>query len=135
MIKGSCNCGAVAFEIATAPKDVYICHCSICRKWTGNNGVAVVIVANEAFRWVKGEDNRATWRKPDGDWQSSFCKTCGSALPGPNSETQMFVPAGLLDTAQEDLRVAAHIWVGSKARWDEIGDDACQYQRAFGDEG
>tara|TARA_R110002051_G_scaffold21431_1_gene56940 strand:- start:1735 stop:1875 length:141 start_codon:yes stop_codon:yes gene_type:complete len=46
----------------------------------------------------------------------------------------MFVPAGLLEDSEGKLRVAAHIWVGSKASWDVIGGDGHQYQRAFGDE-
>lgn len=133
MITGNCNCGSVSFEIDADVKDVYVCHCSICRRWTGNNGVAVVVVSNDAFRWIRGEKLVSSWRKPDGDWQSRFCTKCGSALPGPNDEERMFVPAGLLDDPEDKLRVAAHIWVGSKAHWDEIADSAHQYQRAFGE--
>lgn len=133
MIQGACNCGAVTFEVSTEVKDIYACHCSICRKWTGNNGVAVVVIPKTAFRWASSEDLVTVWRRPVGDWQSSFCKTCGSALPGENDEATMFVPAGLLDDAEVKLRVAAHIWVESKASWDEIGDDGQQFPCAFGE--
>ncbi len=132
MVYGECNCGVVAFEITTDIKDVYVCHCSICRKYTGAAGVAVVIAHNDAFRWRRGEDQIATWKKPDADWLSAFCRTCGSALPGANDEERMFVPAGLITEGGERLRVAHHIWVGSKAAWDEIGDDGKQDMEAFG---
>ena len=134
MFHGACNCGSVAFEIESDVKDIYICHCSICRKWTGNTGVAVVMVPNKDFHWVSGEEQVSTWRKPESDWHSSFCAQCGSALPGKNDEERMFVPAGLLDDPDRKLCVAAHIWVGSKTSWDVIGDDGHQYQRAYGDE-
>ena len=32
MALGECNCGAVAFEIDTQLTDVFVCHCSICKK-------------------------------------------------------------------------------------------------------
>lgn len=132
MLSGQCNCGAVAFKIHADVKDVYVCHCSICRKWTGTNGVAVVVVANEAVEWVRGRDQVRIWKKPGADWQSAFCDCCGSALPVANDDKRTAIPAGLLDDAAGDLRVAAHIWVGSKARWDVIGDGGHQYACAFG---
>ncbi|HEY8521939.1 MAG TPA: GFA family protein [Gammaproteobacteria bacterium] len=79
--RGECNCGAVAFEPTADPSGVFVCHCSICRRFTGSNGVAVVVVANDAFRWLRGEEHIATWKKPDGDWQAWFCRMCRSAPP------------------------------------------------------
>lgn len=130
-VYGECNCGAVAFEINAGVRDVYVCHCSICRRYTGTNGIAVVLAANDVFRWVRGEDLAATWKKPDADWQSYFCRICGSALPGANDPTRIFIPAGLIRDGGEHLRVAHHIWVGSKAVWDEIGDAGKQHSERF----
>ncbi|WP_439107970.1 GFA family protein [Congregibacter sp.] len=131
-IIGACNCGAVQFEISADVSDVYICHCSICRRSTGSNGIAVVVVDNEAFRWTAGEDSISTWRKPDVDWQTWFCRQCGSRLPGANDAERTFVPAGLLLEGSGSLAVKHHIFVDSKADWDEIGDKGCQHPGAFG---
>ena len=76
----------------------------------------------DAFRWTGGEEHIATWKKPDADWQFWFCRTCGSSLPGVNDPSRMFVPAGLIAEGGEDLELTHHIWVDSKAGWDEIGD-------------
>lgn len=130
--RGQCNCGAVAFEITTPISDVYVCHCSICRRFTGNNGNAVVVVANESFRWLRGEDHIATWKKPDAEWESWFCRVCGSSLPGRNDDARMFIPAGLISEGGENLKVALHIFVGSKAAWDEIGDAGKQFHERPG---
>lgn len=132
MARGHCNCGAVAFEVDADLKDVYVCHCSICRRATGANGNAVVLVPNAALRWTRGEEHIATWRKPVGDWQCWFCRICGSPLPGDNDPARKFIPAGLLSEGGERLRVAHHIWVDSKAVWDEIGDAGKQHPEAFG---
>jgi hypothetical protein len=131
MALGECNCGAVAFEIDTGLVDVFVCHCSICRKYTGSNGIAVVVIDNNAFRWLRGEDEIASWKKPGADWQSWFCRVCGSPLPGANNTSQTFVPAGLISEGGEGLRIAHHIWVDSKAVWDEIGDSGKQHREAF----
>lgn len=131
MARGHCNCGAVAFEIQADLSGIYVCHCSICRRATGANGIAVVVVDNAAFRWTRGEDNIATWKKPGADWQRWFCRTCGSPLPGANDASRMFIPAGLIAEGADDLRVIHHIWVDSKAGWDEIGDSGEPHPEAI----
>jgi len=131
MITGSCNCGQVAFEVRADPKDIYFCHCSICRRYTGVNGIAVIVVANADFHWQGGEDNITHWSKPDADWDAHFCKTCGSPVPGPNDPERMFIPAGLIREGGEELAVAHHIWTASKASWDEITDSGKQHPEAF----
>jgi len=130
-VRGECNCGSVKFEIDTEPTGVYMCHCSICRRHTGTNGNAVLIVKHEDFRWISGEDEICTWKKPEHDWQIWFCRTCGSQLPGENDQSTTFIPAGLLNEDNEALKVIHHIWVGSKASWDEIGDNGKQHHEAF----
>jgi hypothetical protein len=122
----------VAFEIDADLSGIYFCHCSICRRATGSNGIAVVVVDNDAFRWTRGEEQIATWRKPGAGWQFWFCRTCGSSLPGANDPSRMFVPAGLIAEGGEELRVRHHIWVDSKAGWDEIGDAGHQHAEAIG---
>ena len=131
MTRGECNCGSVAFEVSADLWGVIVCHCSICRRFTGSNGIAVALADNDAFRWTRGEEHIATWKKPDADWQSWFCRECGSPLPGENDESRMYVPVGLISQSDPDLRVIHHVWVDSKADWDEIGDSGKQHPEAF----
>jgi hypothetical protein len=131
MATGECLCGAVGFEIDAKLEGVYVCHCSICRRSTGSAGIAVVVVGNDKFRWTRGEELINTWRKPGHDWQTWFCRQCGSPLPGANDELRMFVPAGSISEGGEGLEVIHHIWVDSKAPWDEIGDSGRQHSEAF----
>lgn len=61
---------------------------------------------------------------------TTFCRTCGSPLPRfhPNGKIY-FVPAGVLDD-DPGVKIERHIFVGSKAPWDEIGGSALQFQEA-----
>ena len=131
MALGECNCGAVAFEISADLSGVFVCHCSICRRSTGSNGIAVVVIDNNAFRWIRGEELITSWKKPGADWQTWFCGICGSPVPGINDESRMFVPAGLISDGGESLAVIHHVWVDSKAVWDEIGDSGQRHREAF----
>jgi len=131
MVKGECGCGAVQYEIDADPSGIYVCHCSICRRSTGSNGIAVVVFPKDRFRWIRGEDRNATWNKPGTDWHKWFCSVCGSPVPGENDAQTMFAPAGCLNAGAEALEVIHHIWVGSKAPWDEIGDSGKQHVEGF----
>ncbi len=132
MVSGQCNCGKVAFEIDDDISQIFVCHCTICQKSTGSNGIPVVVFSKDAFSWIRGEDQISSWKKPDADWKTCFCKTCGSPLPGENDETRMFAPAGGITGGGKGLKVTHHIWVNSKAKWDVIGDDGLQHPEAFG---
>ena len=89
-ITGACNCGAVSFRM-DAISDVYVCHCSICRRSASGAGFAVGIVNKDQFHWLGSTEPVTTWTKPGHDWQTSFCKICGSSLPGENDDKRVLI--------------------------------------------
>ena len=126
MIRGSCLCGGVRFEIDGKVSGIGQCHCSLCRKASGATSNAMLLTARRSFRWVEGEDLAATFQLSTG-FRVTFCRTCGSPIPRSHpSGKLMAVPAGMLDD-DPGTRVAQHIFVASKADWDEIAGDAPQY--------
>ena len=54
-MKGECLCGNVKFEIEEKIRNLYQCHCSLCRKAKGAAANAATFVQSSAFRWVSGE--------------------------------------------------------------------------------
>lgn len=114
------------------PKCSYVIALSV-ENLLCSNGIAVVVVDNEAFKWMRGENQVLTWKKTIGNWETSFCRVCGSTLPGINDESRMYVPAGLITNGDESLKVVHHIWVDSKAVLDEIGDSGKQHRQAYKD--
>lgn len=126
---GKCLCGQVEFEIVGAVPRLYQCHCSFCRKQGGSTSNTATIVAAENFRWLAGQERISSWIKETG-FRSDFCSTCGSSVPNPLRNTPYFwVPAGLFDDDAQ-LEIVAHLFVGSKAPWDNISSPAMQYEAA-----
>lgn len=133
MVQGSCLCGAVRFELTGATTTIGMCHCSKCRKVSGVASNASLMAGLDRFRWVAGEDRITKFEMSDG-WGPWRCSVCGSPVPKLHpSGGAYFVPAGLLDS-DPGVRIAGHIFVGSKAPWDEIAGAAPQLAEGFGSE-
>src|SRR5215475_5257429 len=64
MIKGSCLCGGVRFEIARVLPLFELCHCRRCRKATGSAFSAAVAVRPEDFRLVQGLELISRYEAP-----------------------------------------------------------------------
>ena len=117
--KGSCLCGAVAFQISGAFEKFFLCHCSRCRKATGSAHAANLFSSTATLTWVSGEDRIRTFKVPGTRFEKSFCIECGSALPGlRDNGVGMIVPAGALDSSI-GIRPDAHIFCASRADWDD----------------
>lgn len=116
---GSCLCGAVRYTVEGAFERFYLCHCEYCRKDTGSAHGANLFSSTARLQWLSGADQVRTYNLPSTRHTRSFCAGCGSALPTSLGEGRMLVvPAGSLDSALS-LRPDAHLFVASKAAWDE----------------
>ena len=130
MNRGSCLCGAVRFEVTGRTTDIGMCHCTKCRKVSGVASNATLVVGRDGLHFVSGEDHIARFALPDG-WGVWRCGTCGSPVPMLHPEGGgYFVPAGLLE-GDPGVRVAGHIWVDSKAPWDEIAGTGSRWREGF----
>ena len=127
MVKGSCLCKGTKFSVDGRISDIGHCHCSKCRKVSGVNSNGVVMAAAKRFKWDSGEDLVQRYEMEDG-WSSTFCRKCGSPLPMSVPDGKLvWIPIGSLDEHPE-IKVVEHIYVGSKANWEVIGDEAPQYE-------
>lgn len=107
MIRGSCHCGAVSFELAADPKWLTECNCSICRRlgtlWAHATIDDIKITCRE------GATLAYVW----GDQMLAFhtCKTCGCTTHWENlhpegPDTRMAVNGRMADPADvRDLPV------------------------------
>jgi len=136
--RGSCLCGAVRYELTQAPVWSHSCHCSRCRKTSGSGCASNLFFPMDALRFTEGEDRIASFKPPEAErFTHFFCTTCGSTLPFNNPQRKLAgVPMGTLDD-DPGMAPRAHIFVGSKAPWDEIADDLPQHPTVLGsgDEG
>jgi hypothetical protein len=117
----------VRFEIEGRVSPIGQCHCSLCRKASGTGSNAVLLTARRSFRWAAGEERIELFTKT-ASYTASFCRVCGSPVPNLRAEPKVVsIPAGSLDD-DPGTRVEQHIYVGSRAAWDEIAGDAPHYE-------
>ena len=134
MIRGSCLCGRVRFEIARAVGPFELCHCGRCRKASGSAFSATVGVRRDDFHLTSGRELIQAYEAPVRErapgYRTYFCGRCGSPVPNPSPETAWFeVPAGALDDDPQ-LRPDRHIFVEMKSAWFSIADRLPQLDRA-----
>lgn len=136
MIRGSCLCGEVSYEISGRPTGVVLCHCSRCRKARSAAFASNLFVADAGFAYASGADAVASFKVPDAErFTHFFCSRCGStAARGFAPGGAALAPAGGLD-GDPPLAERTHIFVGSKAPWFEITDSLPQREEAPGGSG
>lgn len=118
MHRGSCLCGAVAFEVNVPLPGPDVCHCTECRKFSGHwfastdvPKSAVTIQGAERLSWYSGKKARR-----------GFCSTCGSSLFwDPLQHDWIGVAMGAFDTPTQ-TRVRIHIHVASRGDYYDISD-------------
>ncbi len=128
-LRGSCLCGAVAYEMTAPLETVHNCHCSRCRKARAAAHTTNGFTAADGLRFVRGEERLVSYKLPEARaFTQVFCRTCGSGMPRINPQRGIVViPLGSLD---DDPGRGAddHIFVGSKAPWYEIGDELPRFE-------
>jgi len=133
MIRGSCLCGGVRFEIDRAVGPFELCHCRRCRKVSGSAFMAGLGVRRHEFRFLSGRELIKTYDAPILEsppaYRVCFCSTCGSPVPDPETGSECFeIAAGLLDD-DPMIRPDKHIFVELKAPWSDITDGLKQFDK------
>jgi hypothetical protein len=124
-LRGSCLCGAVAYEVEDAFRYAVNCHCSRCRRATGSAFKAFGGIEREKLRITGGADHLKLYG--DAVTHDARCATCGSMLYSQVRDAAWaHVTYGTL-TDPPSLRPTVHIMTGSKAPWFDITDDLPQH--------
>jgi hypothetical protein len=128
MMRGSCLCGAVGFEIRGPAVHTGHCHCSMCRKWSGSAFLSYLGARLQDVAWTRGEGVLGRYRSSPG-FERLFCTSCGSSLAAwptdPGAELTWLMMGTLDDAA--GARPDKHIFVESKADWFEITDTLARH--------
>ena len=125
MIKGSCCCGAIQFELTEMPSMMGMCHCSRCRKVGAST---LVFVKSETFLLTAGRANIAVYKAaPPYIYDRCFCSLCGTSLGEVLSDMDSFpINANCIDD-EIKLENTFHEFVSEKPNWFKIGDNAKQF--------
>ncbi len=125
MFKGSCLCGAVAFEISGALTPPSACHCGQCRKQSGHywsatnaNDADFKLTAQDGLRWYNASEIA----------KRGFCAKCGSFLFWKRlGADRMAISMGSFD-APTGVSLARHIFIADKGDYYQIIDDLPQME-------
>ena len=123
MLKGSCNCGAVQYEVTGKAQGASVCHCGQCRKQSGHvwssayvPDTALTITQDQGLKWYASSDAA----------KRGFCGNCGSFLFWKmNSEDATSFSLGSLD-GPTGITLEKHIFVADKGDYYAITDDLPQ---------
>ena len=80
MLRGSCLCETIRYEIDGRISDIGQCHCSKCRKAFGTGGSTVCFAATASVVWTSGEADIQSYKQASG-YGTAFCRKCGSPVP------------------------------------------------------
>jgi hypothetical protein len=122
-LTGTCNCGAVRFEVSEPFQSSNYCHCTRCQRRTGTAASPNARVVPGSFRVIRGEDRLRSWDPPEGA-AKFFCGDCGSHMfsrSGPDGSI-VGVRLGVLDT-DPGIRPAAHQFAAYAPVWETIPED------------
>lgn len=123
-LHGRCLCEGVKFEVDEAPTMMGTCHCTRCQRQGGSGGSTAIVIDPEKFAVTQGEELVKEYAE-GGFTSRYFCGNCGSFLYG-RGENMMYAAAGAF-ADDPGVRPQFHMFVGSKAPWDEIHDELPQF--------
>ena len=124
---GSCLCGGVRYQVVGALRPVQYCHCSQCRKTSGNF-VGATACARDDFRITC--DETLSWYRASDIPKRGFCSCCGGNLFwNPDHGRHMSIFAGTLDQPT-GLSADSHIFVDDKADYVSLNDGLNQYPQS-----
>ena len=116
-MKGNCLCGAIEVIAGDAHVQIGLCHCSMCRRWSG--GPFFAVHCDDKVRFNGAEPRRYR----SSEWaERGFCGDCGTHLfyrLVPDGE--YFVSAGLFQ--QAPLELVSQIFIDEKPPFYALAND------------
>jgi hypothetical protein len=122
--RGQCMCGAVTYTVRGQLRDVWNCHCSRCRRWTGHH-----MAASRAITADVAMAGEVTWFQPGPGAEYGFCATCGSSLFWRSSERpeHISIAAGTLHQPT-GLRTTTAWWMAEHADYHEPAEGLVEHE-------
>lgn len=118
MLSGSCLCGAVRFSFRSKTHEIDVCHCGMCRKWSGGPSFGI---ESDGEPTIEGEQS-VSWFESS-EWGSrGFCGVCGANLfwKAPNLGFFSVMAGSVEDT--KDLGLKKQIFIDRKPGYYELAN-------------
>lgn len=130
MLRASCLCDGVKYEVRVELQGALNCHCSMCRKAQGAAFRSRAAVKAADLVWV-ARQALVTFYEPSSGNYRRFCRMCSSPiLSRCDADPSVYgIPLGILDD-DPLVRPGFHVHVASKVPWFIITDSCRSNSRA-----
>jgi hypothetical protein len=127
VIPGSCLCGEVSFEVTPPLGEVRLCHCDLCRRANGSAFSANTRIQTTQYRLLCDGTTIKEYQSSPGAWRA-FCNACGSPVYARVASDPGYIRIRLGTLPRNtSVTIAGHVWIDSKASWEEINSDLPQF--------
>jgi hypothetical protein len=123
VLRGSCLCKSVRYEVRPPFIRFAHCYCSRCRKATGGMRATNIAVVPDQFRWVSGAELISRYDLPEAkSFARQICTRCNCPVPHKSrTGEQVIVPSGTLDDDPGSKPSAHRNWA-SRVGWATIDE-------------
>jgi hypothetical protein len=116
IMKGSCLCGTIVYEVERLDMPILHCHCTTCRKAHAAAFTSTAGVNREHFRWLQGEDKISAYESSPGKHRY-FCSVCGSHLVASRA-THAHVVLRVATLDEDPGKIPeGHFWTSQDVPW------------------
>lgn len=123
-LQGGCHCGAVVFDLQTAPQSGGFCHCNNCKKFSGSAHIPWTSFMRADFK-LEGETRVYAHKGDSGHTiKRHFCPTCAVTVFVENecAPDMVFIPAGALSD-MEAFVPQMSVYVSRAPSWAHVDHD------------
>ncbi len=112
-VNGSCLCGAVTLTAYPVRRAITLCHCGMCRQWTGGPYMGI-----ECHEPLALSDDAPVTRFPSSPWACrGFCNQCGSHLFFRTNNGHVLVVAAGLFQLDDGWQITDELFMETKPKY------------------
>jgi len=126
--EGGCLCGAVRYQVTSAPTALVVCHCRSCRKAAGAPSLAWAIFRAADFAFTRGKPARFA---SSPGVERGFCASCGTTLTYADADRPDLADVTTATLDNPDAFVPTkEIWLEEKIGWEAVDHARARYPRS-----
>ena len=125
-MQGSCECGAVEFDVSGPFGESIACHCASCRKTSGHFWVAFS-VDKSSLRLGSGD--ALSWYESADGVRRGFCAECGSSLFYEFTDHKFVGVAGGSIDGPTGQKLSGHIFTDQMGDYYDLSDSLPKFPR------
>lgn len=129
-VNGTCQCGAVHYQVKKKPLKTVICHCTDCQKLSAGAFSMTMMLRRDDFELLRGE--LAEFDRPAASGNIArcyFCPTCSNRIYHENPEKPELIrlkPGTLDDTSV--IEPEMQVWTSSAQAWVSLSDEIPRHE-------